>query len=118
MVRESMATHESEYAVATRRRSSKRWIIWAGYALVAGVGLAAMAFLAGYLTAAHELAGVIRTDRVTILHLQEQLQVAKQRLLQKSSTPRSTHGFWHWWAGLPFQHLGQSLGQVWQRVFG
>lgn len=119
MVRESaMVKTPSSNEKVKPRRDYGRWILWVGYAVLAALGVAVLAFLAGYLTAVHVFSGVLRTDKATIMRLNEGLQAAHTKLsAQKMATPPA-HGFWLWWAGLPFRHLGPTVGHLWHQVVG
>lgn len=79
MVREYVPVREASGSEAVTPRDYGRWFLVGGYALIAAIGLAALAFAAGYLVALHNLAGIIHTDKATIVHLGNRLQVIQSR---------------------------------------
>ena len=55
-----------------------KWITWGLWALSAALVIAGLAFLSGYLYAAHSAITTIHHDQAVIAHLSSQLQASNQ----------------------------------------
>ena len=55
-----------------------KWITWGLWAFAAALVIAGLAFLSGYLFAAHSAIGTIHHDQAVIAHLNTQLQAAQK----------------------------------------